>query len=192
MMKHLFALALVVLFFGNAQARQAQEDKLTRLMNEREQLVMEYQYYNQQNSNFWGKKSKKDLINIIETLKGVIKKDSELINAVKEASVKKIAETTVETKRIDYQSVADQRLIDSRINDLKGQLTTLQSQMKKRERTIKDLEEQLAGSDEQRYGKDKVIAILAVACFLFLLYAGFLQVRLNKATSKGRKKTKKV
>lgn len=167
---------------------QAQEDKLSILMSEREQLILEYQYYNQQNSNFWGKKSKKDLLNIIETLKGIIKKDSELINAVKEASVKKIAETTVESKRDNQLTFEDKRLIDDRFNNLKKQINTLQSQLKKRERTIKELEDQVNASDERRYGKDKVIAILVGVAFLFLLYAIFLQVRLNKIKPRARKK----
>ncbi|WP_240773407.1 hypothetical protein [Pontibacter sp. SGAir0037] len=186
-MKKLLALALLLLFFANARA---QEDKLTRLMNEREQLVLEYQYYNQQNSNFWGKKSKKDLLNIIETLKGIIKKDSELIAAVREQSIKKIAETTVETQRVDQIKVQDQRQIDSHIGELKSQISTLQAQIKKHEKAMKGKDDQLAASQDLRYGKDKIIAILAGGLLLFVLYAVVLQVRLNKALAKPKRKSK--
>lgn len=201
MKKKLLVMAMVCLGFSGAQAqdnKQTQESKqqvqivqdnrLTQLMSEREQLVLEYQFYNQQNSNFWGKKSKNDLINIIETLKKIINTDSELISAVKAASIKKVAESTVETQRTGKISDEDQRLINARIYDLQSQIKTLQSQVKKRERTIRDLEEQVQASHELRYGKDKVISILAVVAFVLLLYAVFLQVRLSKAGKKVRKR----
>jgi len=185
-MKKLLAMAMCCLWFVGAQAQQ--QDKLTNLMNEREQLVMEYQFYTQQNSNFWGKKSKGDLMSIIETLKKIINKDSELIGAIKEASIKKVAESTVESQREGKMTVEDQRIISARMADLQSQIKTLQTTIKKRERTIKDLEMQLNDTAELRYGKDKVISVLAVAAFVLLLYAVFLQIRLNNSSKKARKK----
>ncbi|WP_299822078.1 hypothetical protein [uncultured Pontibacter sp.] len=191
MMRRFLMAVLFSLAFAGVQAQDAkqkvQEDKLSRLMEEREQLVMEYQYYNQQNSNFWGKKSKSDLLSIVETLKKIINKDTELIAAVKEASIKKIAESTVGAQREGKIIREDQRIIDARFANLQSQVKTLQSQLKKRERTIKDLEEQVNASAELRYGKDKVISILAVVCFILLLYAVFLQVRLGKAKAAAAK-----
>ncbi|WP_299986192.1 hypothetical protein [uncultured Pontibacter sp.] len=192
MMKKLLAICIYCLWFVGAQAQEQappQEDKLSRLMGEREQLILEYQYYSQQNSNFWGKQSKKDLLNIIDTLKEIIRKDSELIAAVKEASVRKIAESTVENQRAGKMIQQDERLINNQITDLKGQISTLESQAKKRERAILDLKEQLKATDEVRYGKDRVIAILGGAAFIMFLYAVFLQIRLStKKTPKKRKK----
>lgn len=186
MKKKLLAIAVLCLWFVGAQA---QEDKLTRLMSEREQLVLEYQFYNQQNSNFWGKKSKNDLLSIIGTLKKIINKDSELIGAVKEASLKKIAESTVESRRENNLTVQDQRQIDNHIKSFKSQIKILEVEVKKREQTIRSLEEQLKTSKDFRYGKDKVIAILAVTAFIMFLYAVFLQIRLNKVNKpKPRKK----
>jgi CRISPR/Cas system-associated endoribonuclease Cas2 len=188
MIKKFLVAVLLSLCFVNVKA-QEQEDKLTRLMSDREQLVMEYQFYNQQNSNFWGKKSKSDLLSIIETLKKIINKDSELIAAVKEASIKKIAESTVESQREGKIVREDQRIIDTRISGLQSQVKTAQSQIKKHERTIKELEEQVNASADLRYGKDKVISILAVVCFILLMYAVYLQVRLGKVKStKGTRK----
>ncbi|RDV16332.1 hypothetical protein DXT99_03760 [Pontibacter diazotrophicus] len=186
MMKRLLAMAVCCLWFAGAQAQQ--QDKLTDLMSEREQLVLEYQFYNQQNSNFWGKKSKKDLISIIETLKKIINTDSELIGAIKEASIRKVAESTVEIQREGKITVQDQRIVSAQIAELQGQIRTLQTNIKKRERSIKDLEVQVAESSNLRYGKDKVISVLGVTSFMLLLYAIFLQVRLNRTPAKSRKK----
>lgn len=193
-MKKLLAMFICCLWFVGAQAQDQtqtppQDEKLTLLMSEREQLILEYQYYSQQNSNFWGKQSKKDLLNIINTLKEIIRKDSELIAAVKEASVRKIAQSTVDNQRVGKQLEQDERLINNQIADLQGQIRTLQSQAKKRERVILDLQEQIKGTDEVRYGKDRVIAILGVSAFVLFLYAVFLQIRLSKkpATKKRKK-----
>lgn len=193
-MKKLLAMFVCCLWFAGAQAQEQtqtppQDEKLTSLMSEREQLILEYQYYSQQNSNFWGKQSKKDLLNIIDTLKEIIRKDSELIAAVKEASVRKIAQSTVENQRVGKQLEQDERLINNQIADLHGQIRTLQSQIKKRDREILDLLEQLGATDEVRYGKDRVIAVMGVTAFVLFLYAVFLQIRLSrKPATKKRKK----
>lgn len=189
-------LVLLCTIFVNVQAQQsaeqekttAQEDKISRLMSEREQLVLEYQFLNQQNSNFWGNKSKKDLLNIIDTLKEIIKKDSELIGAVKEASIKKIAVTTAQTQRAGKQIVVDQRQINARIKGLQDQITALERQIKKRERTIAEHQVQLQEAETKRYGKDKVITVLAVVSAILLLYAIILQVRLNNTKAKAKAK----
>lgn len=191
-MKKLLAICVCCLWFVGAQAQEQatpQEDKLSRLMGEREQLILQYQYYNQQNSNFWGKQSKKDLLNVIDTLKEIIRKDSELIGAVKEASVRKIAESTVQSQRAGKMIQQDERLINNQIADLKGQISTLESQAKKRERAVLDLKEQLKATDDLRYGKDRVIAILGAGTFLLFLYAVFLQIRLSKRKPAKKRKS---
>ncbi|MFD1187269.1 hypothetical protein [Pontibacter rugosus] len=190
MKKKLLTLAILCLSLVQVQAQE--EDKLSRLMSDREQLILEYQYYNQQNSSFWGTQSKKDLISVIETLKKIINKDSELIGAVKEASIRKIAESTVQSQREGKLTLEDQRNFESQISSLKGEVKTLQSTMKKRERVVRDLEEQLNATYDVKYGKDKVITILAVAAFVLLLYAVFLQVRLNNLKTAPARKKKKV
>ncbi|MDX5436369.1 MAG: hypothetical protein LPK03_04205, partial [Pontibacter sp.] len=85
------------------------------------------------------------------------------------------------------------RIIDARFSNLQSQVKTLQSEVKKRERTIKELEDQVKASADLRYGKDKVISIIAVVCFILLLYAVFLQVRLNrlKAIPSAKPRTRK-
>lgn len=188
MKKRLLVMALLCLWFVGAQAQE--EDKLSRLMSEREQLVLEYQYYKQQNSSFWGTQSKKDLINVIETLRKIINKDSELIGAVKEHSIRQIATSTVENNRASKLTIVDQRNFENQISSLKGEVKVLQTTLKKRERAIKDLESQLQSTYEIKYGKDKVISILGVTCFILLLYAVFLQVRLSSTKAKVRKKKK--
>ena len=70
MKKYLFLLTFLFITF----AGWAQDDEYQTLIKQREGLIVEYNYLNAQNSNFWGKKSKKDLMKIIDNLKAIIKK----------------------------------------------------------------------------------------------------------------------
>ncbi|WP_235861278.1 hypothetical protein [Pontibacter flavimaris] len=192
-MKKLFTLVVLSLWFVGAQAQEAKvqaEDKLTRLMSEREQLILEYQYYKQQNSSFWGTQSKKDLLNVIETLKKIINLDTELVGAVKENSLRQYAQNTVQSKREGKLSLEDQRNFEKQISSLKSEVKTLESTLRKKDREMAELQTQVKATYDLKYGKDKVISVLAVGAFLLLMYAVFLQVRLNKASSKSRKKKK--
>ncbi len=192
-MKKLFTLVVLSLWFMGAQAQETPvpaEDKLSRLMSEREQLILEYQYYKQQNSSFWGTQSKKDLLNIVETLKKIINLDSELVAAVKENSLRQYAQNTVQSKREGKLSLEDQRNFEKQISSLKSEVKTLESTLRKKDREMAELQTQVKASYDLKYGKDKVIAVLAVGAFILLLYAVILQVRLNKANAKSRKKKK--
>ncbi|WP_276495983.1 hypothetical protein [Pontibacter litorisediminis] len=192
MMKKLFAVAILCLSMAGAQAQNQvqQEDKLAALMNEREQLILEYQYLKQQNSSFWGTQSKKDLLSVIETLKKIINLDTELVAAVKENSLREYAKNTVQSKREGKLTLEDQRNFEKQISSLKSEVKTLESTIRKKDRDMAELQTQVKASYDVKYGKDKVITVLAVGAFILLLYAVFLQIRLNKANTKVRKKKK--
>jgi CRISPR/Cas system-associated endoribonuclease Cas2 len=144
----------------------AQEDKLSVLLGEREQLILEYQFYNQQNSNFWGKKSKKDLLQIIQTLKNIINKDSEIIREINTASLKKRAQTQVEATKIKQQVVDDQRLNLENLHQLKQDLASLQNRQKVKDRQLVQLREELQAARQNRHTADIIIAALGgSACY---------------------------
>ena len=85
----------------------AQDDEYQRLTKERDELIVEYNYLNAQNSNFWGKKSKKDLLKIVDNLKAIIKKDTELLNNVQASYVKRNADLTAKTEKLQSERQAD-------------------------------------------------------------------------------------
>jgi CRISPR/Cas system-associated endoribonuclease Cas2 len=165
-----------------------QEDKLATLLEEREQLILEYQFYNNQNSNFWGKKSKKDLLQIIQTLKNVINKDSEIIREINVASLKKQAETKVEATQIKRQVVDDQRLNMENLHQLKQDLASLQNLQKVKDRQVLQLREQLQETRQGRQKTDIIIAALGGACLLLLLYIFILRSKMPATKSPARKK----
>lgn len=165
-----------------------QEDKLAALLEEREQLIMEYQFYNKQNSNFWGKKSKKDLLQIVQTLKNIINKDSEIIREINAASQKKQVQTKVETTKIQRQVVDEQRLNMENLHQLKQDLASLQNLQKVKDQQVLQLRDQLQEARQGRQNTDIIIAVLGGACLLLLLYIFILRSKMSAAKSPARRK----
>lgn len=159
----------------------AQDDTLTRLLNEREQLTLEYQYYNKQNNNFWGKKSKKDLLHIIETLKNIINKDSEIIKEVNIQSLKKQAKVTVETGQVKRQVFNDQRVAMDNVYDLKRDVASLQNVVKVRQREINTLQEKLEETRKKQHDTEKIMALAGGFCLVLLIYIFILRSKLSRA-----------
>ncbi|MGV3640354.1 MAG: hypothetical protein ACO1NZ_07545 [Adhaeribacter sp.] len=155
-----------------------QSDKLATLLEEREQLTLEYQFYNNQNSNFWGKKSKKDLIQIVETLKNIINKDTEIIREINRSNLSKQALTRVETGKIRRQVVDDQRLNMENLHQLKQDLASQQNLGKVKDRELARLRESLQEMKDGRQQTDLVLAALGAGCLLLLLYIFMLRSRM--------------
>ena len=162
----------------------AQEDNLNRLLSEREQLTLEYQYYNKQNNNFWGKKSKKDLLHIIETLKNIINKDSEIIREVNIQSLKKQAKVTVETGQVKRQVFNDQRVAMDNVYDLKRDLASMQNVLKVRQREINSLQERLQENRKKQQDTEKILAFAGGLCLVLLIYVFILRSKLTKAPAR--------
>lgn len=154
-------------------------ENLNRLLRERAQMIKEYEFYNAQNSNFWGKKSKKDLLNIIDALKGVINKDSEIIREINTVSMKKQAQITVaktqvenQKKQIEDQVVGDKQVITDNLYALKTQIGNMENQQKVKQRQMNVLEARLNDSKDkiqelQQLLGLSVLAILGLVVYIF-------------------------
>jgi CRISPR/Cas system-associated endoribonuclease Cas2 len=165
-----------------------QEDKLATLLGEREQLLLEYEFYNNQNSNFWGKKSKKDLLQVIQTLKNIINKDSEIIRQINTLNLITRAQTHVETTKIKRQVVDDQRLNMENLHQLKQELASLQNLQKVKDRELLQLREDLQQARASRQHADSTIAAAGGICLLLLIYIFILRSKIPAASSTARKK----
>lgn len=162
-----------ILSFG-----QSQPENLKRLMREREQIIKEYEYYNAQNSNFWGKKSKKDLLHIIEALKAIINKDSEIINEVNLLNlnnIKKQAEIVVEKKKIENAVVDDKRVVNDNFYELKNQIRTLESQQKSKQRQVNEMQERVMEAQEKNLELQKMLALGVVVLLVLVIYVFYLR-----------------
>jgi CRISPR/Cas system-associated endoribonuclease Cas2 len=166
----------------------AQDNKLPVLLEEREQLTLEYEFYNNQNSNFWGKKSKKDLLQIIQTLKNIINKDSEIIREVNTNSLRQRVQTKVETGQIQRQVVGDQRMTMANLHQLKQELASQQNLGKVKDRQLAALREDLLEARASRQNTDVIIAALGGICLLLLIYIFLLRSKMPAAKSPVRRK----
>jgi CRISPR/Cas system-associated endoribonuclease Cas2 len=159
-----------------------QSDNLKRLLREREELIKEYAFYNAQNSNFWGKKSKKDLLHIVDALKGIINKDTEIINEINTLNMQKQSQISsekikieTEKKRIESQVVDDKRVVNENFYELKSQLQNLQNLQKVKQRQINDLEESLLDAQDRNQDLQQLLAVSAVVLLGMLFFILYLR-----------------
>ncbi|ALJ00501.1 hypothetical protein [Rufibacter tibetensis] len=163
--------------------------KVDRLITEREQLVLKYDYLKTQGNNFWGKASKEDLLLVVEALKEVLQKDEQIIQAVEQANLetrrsvaKRAAELEAESKRLNNQVKGDKRVITDNIYEMRASVTNAQNLLKKKDRQIRDLEEQLQDSKDAKFDHDAIAAFFAM---LSLVLVGYI-IKLRNKVSEGR------
>ncbi|KAA9325866.1 hypothetical protein F0P96_19060 [Hymenobacter busanensis] len=149
-------------------------DPLPPLIQQREQLIREYEAANAQRNAFLANKpSKKDLQEVIDALKGIIRKDTEIVQALKESSLRRTATIVAEKQQAEQQATVattDQTSTRQRFYDLENQIQNLQLRDQQRE---KKLREALATAEEAEAGRTTP-QLLATA--LALLSAGLLWV----------------
>src|SRR5688572_775567 len=162
----------------------AQDDKYQRLTKEREGLIVEYNYLNAQNSNFWGKKSKKDLLKIIDNLKAIIKKDTEIINNVQASYVKRNADLTIKTEKLQTERKADTRNISDNIFEMKRQVANLETRDQQRLQKIAELEEKVKEVKAAKSEHDMITVFTSLAALFLLLYIIRLRGKLAKKHGK--------
>ena len=162
-------------------------DNLNRLLREREQIIKEYEYYKSQNSNFWGKKSKKDLLNIVDVLKAIINKDSEIIREINQVNLKKRVEIAAakiqienEKKRLESQVMDDKRVVTDNIYDLKAQIQSLQNLQKVKQKQLNEAQETLNENKANQQELQQLLAIAAVVLIALVIYLVNLQRRLSR------------
>ncbi len=167
------------------------QSKVDRLITEREQLVLKYDYLKTQENNFWGRASKEDMIAVIDALKDILRKDEQIIHAVEQANLetrrnvaRRAAELEAEAKKLNSQVQGDKRVITDNIYDLKSSVTNAQNLLKRKDRQIKDLEEQLQTSKDQKFEHDAIAAFFAMLCVLLGGYILRLRGKLANYTQK--------
>ena len=187
-MRQIILLFALLLFHANITQAQdsvatqpasnAATENLTRLLQERAQMIKEYEYYNAQNSNFWGKKSKKDLLNIIDVLKKVINKDSEIIREINQVNLRRQVQIEAarvqaenQRKQIESRSVDDKRVVSDNLYDFKTQIQNLENQQKVKQRQLNALQESLNGSKETIQKLQKIIAVSVIAILGLTVFA---------------------
>ena len=149
--------------------------KVQNLITEREQLVLKYDYLKTQENSFWGNASKNDLIAVVEALKAILQKDSEIILAVEQEKLEarknaaqRTAQLEAETKKLNTQVQGDKRVVTDNIYEMKTSLVYAQNLNRRLSKQITDLREKVQNAEEAKFEHD------AVALGFFLLALGLV------------------
>lgn len=161
----LFTVACFFCIIGSLSA----QDRVAQLLQERDNLYQQYEQYMSQNSAFFGGKSKKDLTNIVNTLKGIIAKDNELIREVRLLSVRR-----------ESSAIGQNQATVSRIYELERETTSLRSQLNTTATQLKTRQEELEAVASN--GNELRLIIVALSAGIVLLLGYVL--RLRKKTPK--------
>jgi len=186
MCRKLIFLFLFGLHLTIAYGQNQDSTRLSQLLKEREKIHQEYVFYNAQNSNFWGKKSKKDLLSVIESLKNIIRKDSEIIKEINTESLRRHAQVTIEKERIQNQVIDDRRVVNDNFYELKSQLNSLQNRLKVKENALHKATEQAEALQNNRKKYDLMLVFCGLVILGLLFYLFALRGRLNQKSQKKR------
>jgi chromosome segregation ATPase len=166
-----------------------QDDPLPRLIQEREQMVHQYEEASAQRHSLFGNKpSKKDLQEVVDALKGIIRKDTEIVRAVQAGSLRRTAAVVAENQQTKRQVVVartDQSSTQQRFYDLENQIQDLQIRDKQRQKKLQELQATAEEATQARRHRERLATALAALSVGLLAYV----VKLRNQRPPGRIKT---
>lgn len=190
-MKHLLCLLLATALAFPALAQTtppAPDDELPRLIREREVLIAQYEQASAQRNAFLANKpSKKDLQEVVDALKGIIRKDTEIVQALKAGELRRQAAIVAEKQQAVQQATVaqtDQSTTKERFYDLENQIANLELRDKQREKKLREAE---AAAREAQSGRStpQLLALgLAALSLGLLVYVGKLRRQLSGAAAR--------
>lgn len=136
-----------------------------KLLQERQELLMQLEEAEAQNSALFGKKSKKDLRNTSELLKDIVEKDNEILNAFKRE---------LNRKEVPKQSESAEDK-EQKIIELESQLSALNTQNKQRNIKAAELEKQMAIAKDRMFKYQSIILVTLLIIFLLTIYISRLR-----------------
>lgn len=181
----LSGLFLLITFFAAAQTPDSapviEPSPVTRLIQERELLVRQYEAANaRRNSLFGNQPSKNDLQEVVESLKGIIRKDTEIVQAVKNDALRRTASIVAEKQQAQQQitvAQTDQSSTQQRFYDLENQIQNLEMRDKQREKKLLDAQANAKEAEDARTSREMLAVALALLCAGLLFYIFRLRQR---------------
>lgn len=165
--------------------------EVSRLIKERETLVREYEEANaQRNSLFGNKPSKKDLQEVVDALKGIIRKDTEVVRAVQASTLRQTAAVVAENQQAKQQvtvATTDQSSVRQRFYDLQNQIQNLEQREKQREKKLQEAQTAAKEAEEARTSREMIAVGLALLSVALLVYVFRLRQQLATVPSSKRR-----
>ncbi|SDX58698.1 hypothetical protein [Hymenobacter psychrophilus] len=174
-----------------AQTPAPADPAVPRLIAERQQLVSQYEAANGQRNAFLANKpSKKDLQEVVDALKGIIRKDTELIQAVQAATLRSTAAVVAENQQVKQQvtvAQTDRSSTQQRFYDLENQIQNLQERERQHAKKMRDLQATADAATGARTSREVMAAALALLAAGLLVYVLKLRGQIS-ARPAGRRK----
>lgn len=166
-----------------AQTPAPADPAVPRLIAERQQLVSQYEAANGQRNAFLANKpSKKDLQEVVDALKGIIRKDTELIQAVQAATLRSTAAVVAENQQVKQQvtvAQTDRSSTQQRFYDLENQIANLQERERQQAKKMRDLQATTDAATSARTSRELLAAGLALLAAGLLVYVLKLRGQLS-------------
>lgn len=158
---HLFLIGLIFSSFQFAYSQSYE-----KLLQERQELLMQLEEAQAQNSALFGKKSKKDLRNTTEILKDIVEKDNEILIAFKKELKRKESPSQSENVEENEQQ---------KIIELESRLATINNQHKQRNIKAAELEQEVATVKDRMFKYQSTILVTILIIFLLTIYISRLR-----------------
>jgi hypothetical protein len=168
------------------------EDPLPSLIQQREQLIREYEEASAQRNAFLANKpSKKDLQEVIDALKGIIRKDTEIVQALKAGELRRQANLLAEKQQAVQQATVaqtDQTSTKERFYDLENQIANLELRDKQREKKLREAQEAAQEAQSGRTTPQLLALGLALLSLGLLGYVVKLRGQLNGTARRSKRR----
>lgn len=188
----LLAATLALPTLAQTPASPPADDRVPGLIREREALIKEYEAANAQRNAFLANKpSKKDLQEVVDALKGIIRKDTEIVKALKEGELRRTASIVTEKQQAVQQATVaqtDQSTTKERFYDLENQIANLELRDKQREKKLREAEDAARDAQSGRTTPQLIAVGLAALSLGLLVYVGRLRGQLNAAAARRSKR----
>ncbi|MCC3158966.1 hypothetical protein LJ737_17115 [Hymenobacter sp. 15J16-1T3B] len=188
----LLAATLAVPTFAQTPPPAPADDAVPRLIQEREQLIREYEAASAQRNAFLANKpSKKDLQEVIDALKGIIRKDSEIVQALKAGELRRQASIVAEKQQAVQQATVaqtDQTSTKERFYDLENQIANLELRDKQRDKKLREAEAAVREAESTRTTPQLLAVGLALLSLGLLAYVLKLRGQLSGAARRGKRR----
>ena len=178
--------------FAPAQTPAPADDRVPGLIREREALIKEYEAASAQRNVFLANKpSKKDLQEVVDALKGIIRKDTEIVRALKEGELRRQASIVSEKQQAVQQATvaqSDQSTTKERFYDLENQIANLELRDKQHAKKLREAEDAARDAQSGRTTPQLIAVGLAALSLGLLVYVARLRSQLNAASARRTKR----
>jgi hypothetical protein len=169
-------IALLFLVFSLILINTYAQTRLDTLLAERKILHKDYHILKEQKSSFWGSQSKGDLKNIINTLKGIINKDDEMIREINRQHLIEKVEVKKSSNHKQTDMTLKERNMVNILAELKRELGYANTQLYSKTKEYEKLKNKIQNEKKENSAVERIMALFFFIIIGLVIYI----IRLRK------------